>query len=390
MKKKRNLIGVCLVAVLMLALTVIGYAAGDGEAAPEYGAWCLVPPLVTIVLAFVTKQTIISMFIGIWVGATIIHHFNPIDGLIGSFTGYLVPSIADSWNAGMLIIMALIGGFMYMLSACGGAEVFGRWAEKVANNRKKSQLLAWIAPFVFIFNQGCLLVGVIMRPVTDKTHISRVKLAYITDAMGAPLVSMSPISDNGVYLVGLLAACNVKRGATNHLCSNLTRVEVPEDPDDVVGAGKFILINDDDQVRVGVDVNSMTTVDGKNNTEDMKYIETVEAMDLMRDDIAKSYRTDYMGQYKNSTSNQMLFLAAVNEYFRQLGEEDVLDKEHDNKASVDVESQRNAWIGSGKSEAADWDDATVISTPFKRELFLGGDVKILGSMGSLHFVVTLM
>ena len=64
MKKKRNLIGVCLVAVLMLALTVIGYAAGDGEAAPEYGAWCLVPPLVTIVLAFVTKQTIISMFIG--------------------------------------------------------------------------------------------------------------------------------------------------------------------------------------------------------------------------------------------------------------------------------------------------------------------------------------
>ena len=206
MKKKRNLIGVCLVAVLMLALTVIGYAAGDGEAAPEYGAWCLVPPLVTIVLAFVTKQTIISMFIGIWVGATIIHHFNPIDGLIGSFTGYLVPSIADSWNAGMLIIMALIGGFMYMLSACGGAEAFGRWAEKVANNRKKSQLLAWIAPFVFIFNQGCLLVGVIMRPVTDKTHISRVKLAYITDAMGAPLVSMSPISDNGVYLVGLLAA----------------------------------------------------------------------------------------------------------------------------------------------------------------------------------------
>ena len=138
MKKKRNLIGVCLVAVLMLALTVIGYAAGDGEAAPEYGAWCLVPPLVTIVLAFVTKQTIISMFIGIWVGATIIHHFNPIDGLIGSFTGYLVPSIADSWNAGMLIIMALIGGFMYMLSACGGAEAFGRWAEKLANETGKT------------------------------------------------------------------------------------------------------------------------------------------------------------------------------------------------------------------------------------------------------------
>ena len=191
-------------------------------------------------------------------------------------------------------------------------------------------------------------------------------------------------------LVGLLAACNVKRGATNHLCSNLTRVVVPEDPNEVVGAGKFILINDDDLVRVGVDVNSLTTVDGKTKTEDMKYIETVEAMDLMRDDIAKSYRTDYMGQYKNSTANQMLFLAAVNEYFRQLATEDVLDPEHANTAGVDVEEQRNAWIGSGKAEAADWDDATVISTPFKRDLFLAGDVKILGSMGSLHFVVTLM
>lgn len=191
-------------------------------------------------------------------------------------------------------------------------------------------------------------------------------------------------------LAGLLAACNVQRGATNHLCGNLTTVEVPDDPDAEVGKGNFILLNVDDQVRVGVDVNSLTTVDGKTKTEDMKYIETVEAMDLIRDDIAKTFRDTYMGMYKNSTSNQMLFLAAVNEYFRQLGLENVLDPEHDNTAGVDVESQRSAWIGSGKEEAADWDDATVISTPFKRDLFLAGDVKILGSMANLIFVVTLM
>lgn len=101
-------------------------------------------------------------------------------------------------------------------------------------------------------------------------------------------------------LVGLLAACNVKRGATNHLCSNLTRVVVPEDPNEVVGAGKFILINDDDLVRVGVDVNSLTTVDGKTKTEDMKYIETVEAMDLMRDDI-QIYAATYGGRSVPST-----------------------------------------------------------------------------------------
>ena len=199
---KKNLKRVLIsVAIIICAFSAIAFAAADGDEAVNYGALCLIPPLVTIVLAFVTKQTIISMFIGIWLGATIIGGWNPIDGLIGSFTGYIIPSIADSWNAGMLVIMALIGGFMYMLSACGGAEAFGRWAEKVANSQKKGQLMAWIAPFVFIFNQGCLLVGVIMRPVTDKMKISRVKLAYITDAMGAPLVSMSPISDNGVYLV---------------------------------------------------------------------------------------------------------------------------------------------------------------------------------------------
>lgn len=191
-------------------------------------------------------------------------------------------------------------------------------------------------------------------------------------------------------LAGLLAACNVLRGATGYVCSNLTTVEEPEDLDKAVGAGQFVLVNDEDQVQVGVDVNSMTTVSGSTQTEDMKYIETVEAMDLMRDDIGATFRKDYRGKYKNTTSNQMLFLAAVNGYFRDLGNENVLDPTYDNTAAVDVTSQRNAWIDTGKSEAAEWDDGKVISTPYKRKVFLGGDVKILGSMTDLHLVVTLM
>ena len=75
---------------------------------------------------------------------------------------------------------------------------------------------------------------------------------------------------------------------------------------------------------------------------------------------------------------------------RKLGEQNVLDPAHDNTAQVDVESQRNAWIGAGKTEAADWDDGRVLATPFKRQLFLAGDVKILGTMADLRFVVTLM
>lgn len=203
-KRLLRLLPLCL--LIMTVCTTVCLAVGDELPAPTYGFLSVIPALLTIVLAFATKQTLVSMFAGIWLGATIIAGWNPIDGFLNSFTGFIIPQIANSWNAGMLVIMVLIGGFMFMLSACGGTEAFGQWANQVASSRKKGQLLAWIAPFVFIFNQGCLLVGVIMRPVTDKMKISRVKLAYITDAMGAPLVSMSPISDNGVYLVGLLTA----------------------------------------------------------------------------------------------------------------------------------------------------------------------------------------
>lgn len=191
-------------------------------------------------------------------------------------------------------------------------------------------------------------------------------------------------------LAGLLASCNVLRGATGYVCGNLVTVEEPENLDTAVGAGKFVLVNEDDQVKVGVDVNSMTTTNGSTQTEDMKYIETVEAMDLMRDDITNTFRSDYRGKYKNTTANQMLFLAAVNGYFRDLGDEQVLDPTYDNAAAVDVTSQRNAWIASGKSEAEEWDDGKVIATPYKRKVFLGGDVKILGSMTDLQFIVTLM
>ena len=190
-------------------------------------------------------------------------------------------------------------------------------------------------------------------------------------------------------LVGLLASCNVQQGATNKRCPNLVRVTEHSDPDAEVGKGNFILINDDDEVRVGVDVNTLTTTDGKAKTEDMKYIETVEAMDLMRDDIRDTFRREYMGNYRNKLTNQMLFISAVNEYFRQLGDADVLDPDHDNSAQIAVEAQRAAWVGSGKAEAAEWDAATVQANPFKRQIFLSGDVKILSSMVDMAFDINL-
>lgn len=207
---------VAIVVVLIIFLfSFFSFGESLNKDVKDYGALSLIPPAITIILAFITKNTLISMFIGVWVGASIIMDWNLLDGLISTFSDYIILQMSDSWNAGMLVLISLIGGFMYMISACGGAEAFGRWAQKHAKTRKEAQLMTWFAPFMVLFDQGCLLVGIIMRPVTDRMNVSRVKLAYITDSMGAPLVSMSPINDNGVYIVGLIAAEISSLGLSN-------------------------------------------------------------------------------------------------------------------------------------------------------------------------------
>lgn len=85
----------------------------------------------------------------------------------------------------------------------------------------------------------------------------------------------------------------------------------------------------------------------------------------------------------------MLLIAAINYYFLQLAESSVLDEDYENAARIDVAAQRAAWVGSGKNEAQDWDDATVMAMPYKRNVYLAGDVKILGSMTNFQFIVTL-
>lgn len=192
-------------------------------------------------------------------------------------------------------------------------------------------------------------------------------------------------------LLAILAVCNVERGCTNYLCSNLTSVEEVADNDEALGDGEFILFHDEEgKVRIAQGINSLTTLDGNTKTEDMQYIETVEAMDMMRDDITSTFRETYLGNYRNTRDNQMLFIAALNSsYFRQLAQELILDPDYANAASIDVEAQRAAWVASGKAEAADWDDDTVKATPYKRTVYLAGNVKILGSMTDLIFPINL-
>lgn len=190
-------------------------------------------------------------------------------------------------------------------------------------------------------------------------------------------------------LLGILASCNIKRGTTFYKCETLESVVEPEDINAVINEGGLVLINDEDIVRIGVGINSMTNTDGKNNTEDMKYIETVEAMDQIQLDIYSVFKNDYVGNYRNNLDNQMLFISAVRAYLKGLAEDDVLDKEYDNTLCINVEAQRNAWIGTGKTEAEEWSEEKVKAMAFKRSVFLSGDIKILGSMQDLHFNINL-
>ncbi|MFT4413767.1 Na+/H+ antiporter NhaC family protein [Fredinandcohnia humi] len=171
----------------------------------EYGILAILPPLIAIVFALLTKQTILSLFVGVWLGASIINSWNPLTGFAKSISDYMIPSIADPWNAGLLVLVSLAGGFIHILRVTGAAEAFAQTATKKVNTRRKAQNVTWGSAFLFSYTEPVLILGTIMRPLTDKLNVSRVKLAYILDSMGSPLASMSPISSYGPFITGLIA-----------------------------------------------------------------------------------------------------------------------------------------------------------------------------------------
>lgn len=155
-----------------------------------------------------------------------------------------------------------------------------------------------------------------------------------------------------------------------------------------ISDGWLTLINDDDEVKCGRAVNSLTTFTST-DTEDMSYIIIVEAMNLIIEDIYTTFKDYYVGKYKNTLSNQRLFITSVNAYFRQLMREEVLDDSYDNHCYIDIESQRLAWLGIGKTEAEDWSDAKVQEMTFRTVVYLGGDAKISNAMEDLKFQIAL-
>lgn len=170
----------------------------------EYGILSIIPPLLAIIVALRTKQILLSLFVGVWMGSTILNHWNPVVGFIKIISDFLVPSIADPFNAGLIILVMLAGGFINVLRISGGAKAFAKVVVKRINTRKRAQTLTWASAFLFSYTEPVLILGTIMRPLTEKVRVSRVKLAYILDSMGTSVASMSPISGYAPFIVGLI------------------------------------------------------------------------------------------------------------------------------------------------------------------------------------------
>ena len=171
----------------------------------EYGFLSLLPPLLAIIIAILTKQTVVALFLGVWFGATVMNEWNPVSGFTYTVNEIMVPSIADPWNASLILLVVFTGGFINVLRTTGAGQAFGDFATKKVNTRQKGQNFVWGSAFLFSYTEPVLILGTVTRPITDKLKISRVKLAYIVDSMGSPVASMSPISVYAPFITGLIA-----------------------------------------------------------------------------------------------------------------------------------------------------------------------------------------
>ena len=162
-----------------------------------YGTfWALVPPIVAIVLALITKETYSSLFVGILVGALFVGGFQPVASLDTMLNDGFLAAIADGWNAGIFMFLVLLGIMVAMINSAGGSAAFGRWAVKHVHSRVGAQLATFVLGVLIFVDDyfNCLTVGSVMRPVTDSQKISRAKLAYLIDATAAPICMIAPVS----------------------------------------------------------------------------------------------------------------------------------------------------------------------------------------------------
>ncbi|MCI9566538.1 MAG: Na+/H+ antiporter NhaC family protein [Lawsonibacter sp.] len=156
----------------------------------------LLPPVIAIALALITKEVYSSLFIGILVGGLLYSNFSFEGTILHAFSDGIVASLSDSYNVGILIFLVILGVMVCLMNKAGGSAAFGRWAKKNIKSRAGVQLATIVLGCLIFIDDyfNCLTVGSVMRPVTDKQNVSRAKLAYLIDATAAPICIIAPIS----------------------------------------------------------------------------------------------------------------------------------------------------------------------------------------------------
>lgn len=184
-------------------------------------------------------------------------------------------------------------------------------------------------------------------------------------------------------IAGILAGLPFTRSATYFILPEVDEIEEHEDPNGDIDKGELILVNDGENIKIGRAVNSLTTLTVKDKA-DYKKIKIVEVMDMITDDVRDTYNGEYVGKIINVYDNQVLFVIAVNAYFKILMGDQILDPSYENISFIDANAQRLAHESSGK-DTTELDDQQIRELSFGSDVFLGGQVKITDAMEDLTF-----
>ena len=187
---------------------------GTGEIAADSNYYktimSLMPPVIAIILALVTKEVYSSLFVGIVAAGLLVSNFKPVATLNTVLNDGFIGSLADSWNVGILIFLVLLGIIVALINKAGGSAAFGAWTQKHVKTKVGAQLATFaLGVLIFVDDYfNCLTVGSVMRPVTDSHKISRAKLSYLIDATAAPICMIAPISSWAAAVSGVVEGQN--------------------------------------------------------------------------------------------------------------------------------------------------------------------------------------
>ncbi len=219
-KKSTKIAYFVALGIFIVLLVVLGISYKDapilieGASTPFAGTfWSLLPPIVAIVLALISKEVYSSLFLGCLVGALLVSNFAPWETLVQLVEGDngIVTTVSDAGNIAIIVFLVVLGIMVDLMNKTGGSEAFGRWATKTVHTRAGAQLMTMLLGVLIFIDDyfNCLTVGAVMRPVTESHKISRAKLAYVIDSTAAPVCMIAPVSSWAAAVSGYVQSDNV-------------------------------------------------------------------------------------------------------------------------------------------------------------------------------------